>query len=146
MFGRCGGKQSSIDAWIAEAQDAKRHKKALEEVEDDAGEKEAADGMADELFEALSEATVEMTPLQKLVSRIDSAVEKGSAMVAAALTAAGLREVSIEKIAAMELKNGQFLSPFRIALSGLERSAGPFDICRVVGKTESLKRIRVLVS
>ena len=58
-------------------------------------------------------------------------------------TAAIIRETSIEKIAEMGLKNGQFLSPFRVALSGLERSAGPFEICEVLGKEESLRRIQV---
>ncbi len=55
--------------------------------------------------------------------------------------AAHIRELSIERIAEMGLKNGQFLSPFRVALSGLERSAGPFDIAAVLGKEESLKRL-----
>lgn len=52
-----------------------------------------------------------------------------------------IREVAVEKIADMGLKNGQFLSPFRVALSGLARSAGPFEIVEVLGKTESLKRL-----
>jgi len=55
--------------------------------------------------------------------------------------AAHIRELSIEKIAEMGLKNGQFLSPFRVALSGLERSAGPFEIVAVLGKQQSLERI-----
>lgn len=58
-------------------------------------------------------------------------------------TAAIIRERSIEKIAEMSLKNGQFLSPFRVALSGLERSAGPFEICEALGKEESLSRINM---
>ena len=58
-------------------------------------------------------------------------------------TAEIIREKSIEKIAKMGLKNGQFLSPFRVALSGLERSAGPFEICEVLGKAESLRRVNV---
>lgn len=59
----------------------------------------------------------------------------------AQFTAEKIRELSIEKIADMGLKNGQFLSPFRVALSGLERSAGPFEIAEVIGKEESLQRL-----
>lgn len=56
-------------------------------------------------------------------------------------TAEIIKEKSIEKIAEMGLKNGQFLSPFRYALSGRDRSMGPFDMCDIMGKEESLKRI-----
>jgi len=52
-----------------------------------------------------------------------------------------IREKSIEAIAQMELKNGQFLWPFRYALSGRDKSAGPFEIAAMIGKEESLKRI-----
>lgn len=52
-----------------------------------------------------------------------------------------IREKSIEAIAEMELKNGQFLWPFRYALSGRGKSAGPFEIAAIIGKEESLKRI-----
>gem|GEM_PF-2306562 len=52
-----------------------------------------------------------------------------------------IREKSIEAIAEMELKNGQFLWPFRYALSGRGKSAGPFEIAAVIGKQESLVRI-----
>lgn len=52
-----------------------------------------------------------------------------------------IREKAIEGIAAMELKNGQFLNPFRYALSGRDKSAGPFEIAAIIGKEESLKRI-----
>ncbi len=55
--------------------------------------------------------------------------------------AAVIREKSIEAIARMELKNGQFLWPFRWALSGRAKSAGPFEIAAILGKEESLKRI-----
>ncbi len=52
-----------------------------------------------------------------------------------------IREKAIEGIAAMELKNGQFLNPFRYALSGRDKSSGPFEIAAIIGKEESLKRI-----
>lgn len=52
-----------------------------------------------------------------------------------------IREKSIESIKKMSLKNGQFLWPFRFALSGRMKSAGPFEIAAVIGKEASLKRI-----
>ncbi len=54
--------------------------------------------------------------------------------------AENIRTRSIEKIAAMGLKNGQFLWPFRVALSGREKSVGPFDMAEVLGKKECLER------
>lgn len=38
-------------------------------------------------------------------------------------------------------KNGDFLWPLRVALSGLKNSPGPFEIAWALGKDESLKRI-----
>lgn len=38
-------------------------------------------------------------------------------------------------------KNGDFLWPMRVALSGLKNSPGPFEIAGSLGKSESLKRI-----
>jgi len=55
---------------------------------------------------------------------------------------AELKAKSIEKISELGLKNGQFLWPFRMALSGKEKSAGPFEIGEVLGKEESLRRIK----
>jgi len=53
-----------------------------------------------------------------------------------------IRKVAAEKIAELEVKNGQFLSPFRIALSNRPVSVGPFEIAEVLGKEESLRRIK----
>lgn len=53
-----------------------------------------------------------------------------------------LRTVSVKKITEMELKNGQFLWPFRVALSGKTKSAGPFEIGEVLGKNECIERIK----
>jgi len=39
------------------------------------------------------------------------------------------------------LQNGNVLWPLRVALSGRERSAGPFDLLWVFGREESLRRI-----
>ncbi len=61
-------------------------------------------------------------------------------------TAENIKAKSIEKIAEMELKNGQFLWPFRVALSGKAQSVGPFDMAEVLGKKEVLTRVGNLVS
>ncbi len=53
-----------------------------------------------------------------------------------------LRELATEKITELEVKNGQFLSPFRIALSNRPVSAGPFEIAEVIGKEETLRRLK----
>ena len=41
------------------------------------------------------------------------------------------------------LSNGSVLWPLRVSLSGLENSPGPFEIAEVLGKTESLRRLKV---
>ena len=41
-----------------------------------------------------------------------------------------------------KLGRGEVLWPLRVALSGLEASPGPYDIMEVLGKTESLARIK----
>ncbi len=38
--------------------------------------------------------------------------------------------------------NGSTLWPMRVALSGLEKSPGPFQLAWVLGKDETLERIR----
>ncbi|MCF7812211.1 glutamate--tRNA ligase [Candidatus Gracilibacteria bacterium] len=53
-----------------------------------------------------------------------------------------LREEAVKKIEALEIKNGEFLSPFRIALANRAVSAGPFEIAEVIGKAETLRRIQ----
>lgn len=45
-----------------------------------------------------------------------------------------------------EYKVGNFLWPLRVALSGKERSPGPYEIAEVIGKEESLKRINHALS
>lgn len=41
--------------------------------------------------------------------------------------------------------NGSVLWPLRVALSGLEKSPGPFEIAGVLGKEESLRRIKLAI-
>jgi glutamyl-tRNA synthetase len=53
-----------------------------------------------------------------------------------------LKEKSIEKITALGIKNGEFLWPFRVALSNRSGSAGPFEIAEIIGKSETIKRLK----
>lgn len=54
-----------------------------------------------------------------------------------------LHEVVFAFIAQKELKNGQILWPLRTALSGKESTpGGAFDLMNILGKEESLKRIK----
>ena len=39
-------------------------------------------------------------------------------------------------------KNGDYLWPLRVALTGLKNSPGPFEVAAALGKNESLKRLR----
>ena len=50
-------------------------------------------------------------------------------------------DCAVEQIADLGVKNGEFLSPLRLALSNRERSASPFEIAEVLGKSESLRRV-----
>jgi glutamyl-tRNA synthetase len=51
-----------------------------------------------------------------------------------------------EYIALNGLSNGNVLWPLRVALSGAEKSAGPFELIWVLGQAESLKRIETALS
>lgn len=44
------------------------------------------------------------------------------------------------------LQNGNVLWPLRVALSGQEKSAGPFELLWVLGKAESLKRVNAAIA
>lgn len=43
-------------------------------------------------------------------------------------------------------KNGDFLWPMRVALSGLQNSPGPFEIAGVLGKEESMQRLNKAIN
>lgn len=53
-----------------------------------------------------------------------------------------IKEEAVKVIERLGCKNGQFLWPFRVALSNNERSSGPFEIAEVIGKEEAIKRLR----
>lgn len=50
-----------------------------------------------------------------------------------------------EWIAQSGFQVGSVLWPFRVALSGQEKSPGPFEIAEVLGKTETLRRIELAI-
>ena len=57
-----------------------------------------------------------------------------------------LIESEVKKyIEANGLQNGNVLWPMRVALSGSEQSAGPFQIGWVLGKEEALARLTVAI-
>lgn len=57
-----------------------------------------------------------------------------------------LKEILMEKANNFDNDRGKFLWPLRVALSGLEKSASPFEIVYVLDKEESLKRIELALS
>ncbi len=54
----------------------------------------------------------------------------------------GLEKMVVEWIVQKDYQKGAVLSPLRVALSGQQNSPGPFEIAAVLGKTESLHRIK----
>jgi len=44
------------------------------------------------------------------------------------------------------VKNGQLLWPLRAALTGSQFSPGAFEVAAVLGKPESLKRIKIALA
>lgn len=53
-----------------------------------------------------------------------------------------LKQVIVDVIQSMGIKNGQMMWPLRIALTNEQYSAGAFELMNVMGKEKSLKRIR----
>ena len=53
-----------------------------------------------------------------------------------------LMDTAEKKLVRAESSRGDFLWPLRVALTGAERSPSPFEIAWVLGKNESLKRIK----
>ena len=53
-----------------------------------------------------------------------------------------IKEELISYIAAKNLKNGQVLRPLRAILTGVEASPGAFEMLYVLGKEESLVRLK----
>ncbi len=53
-----------------------------------------------------------------------------------------IKECLLKVIEKLGLKNGQVLWPLRVALSNEEYSPGVFELCRIMGKEFTLKRLR----
>lgn len=79
---------------------------------------------------------------QKVLKEIQGMLEK---MNETEFKSEIIREKAIEKIAEMELKNGQFLHPFRVALSRRTRSVGPFDMAEIFGKEKTLEKVSEMI-
>lgn len=56
-----------------------------------------------------------------------------------------LNEIILEVVKANSLGNGDVFWPVRVALSGLERSPSPPELLWILGKDESLKRIKLAI-
>jgi len=57
-----------------------------------------------------------------------------------------LNDAVYSYIKAREFKVGDYLWPMRVALSGQEKSPGPFDIAEVIGKSETLLKIQKAIT
>lgn len=57
-----------------------------------------------------------------------------------------IEEALITYIKTKELKVGEYLWPMRAALTGKKASPSPFDVAEVLGKKETLKRIKKVIS
>lgn len=57
-----------------------------------------------------------------------------------------LEDAIISWLKAQELKIGDYLWPMRVALSGKKASPGPFEIAEVLGKEETLERIKKAIN
>jgi glutamyl-tRNA synthetase len=53
-----------------------------------------------------------------------------------------IEEAIISYLRAKSLKVGEYLWPMRVALTGRQASPGPFEVSEVLGKIESIKRIK----
>jgi glutamyl-tRNA synthetase len=80
-----------------------------------------------------------VTSAQETLKKINEMLEK---IDENKWTRENIEAVSVAKITELRMKNGEFLWPFRTALANRKGSAGPFDIAAVIGKSESLKRVK----
>lgn len=54
-----------------------------------------------------------------------------------------LKDILLQKIGQLGIKNGQLLWPLRAALTGSQFSPGAFEVAEALGKEETLKRIKI---
>jgi len=57
-----------------------------------------------------------------------------------------IEEGIMSYLKAKNLKNGEYLWPMRVALTGRQASPGPFEVAEVLGKAESLRRIKEAIA
>jgi len=57
-------------------------------------------------------------------------------------TQENLEKIILSWIKEMSAKNGDYLWPLRVALTGLKNSPGPFEVAWALGKEESLRRLK----
>ncbi|SFN30298.1 glutamate--tRNA ligase [Proteiniclasticum ruminis] len=104
-----------------------------------------------DFFYALPEYSIELYTHKKM--KTDSAVALSSLETILpvlenipedAWTLENLHEIVLNKVKELGLKNGQMLWPIRTALSGKQFTpGGAFEAADILGKTESLERIRI---
>lgn len=106
-------------------------------------------------FQALAGFYVELPEYKpELLIWKDSTKEKTLAnlkegeQLLSAITSDDFSKVKIEKVlmpVAEARGKGDMLWPLRVAVSGLEKSPGPFEIMEVIGKKETLSRVRLAI-
>jgi len=89
--------------------------------------------------ELLSWKTLTLENARKNLKELAAELEKTDA---AEWTKEYLEKNILDWIKKMNYKNGDYLWPWRVALTGLKNSPGPFEVAGALGKEESLKRIK----
>lgn len=83
------------------------------------------------------------SPVEKIVANL-----KESSQVLSAVVSDDFKKSNLEKalMPIAEAKGkGDVLWPLRVAVSGLEKSPGPFEIMEVIGKKETLARVTIAI-
>ena len=86
------------------------------------------------IWKKLSEKEVKNN-LEQVLEQLEKIPEKN-------WTNDSIEDALISYIKAKEEKVGNFLWPMRVALTGRKASPGPFEVAEVLGKEESLKRVK----
>lgn len=101
-----------------------------------------------DFFEELPEYDVSMYTHKKMKTNTENSLEALEALLPRyeALddyTAAGIEKTAMDYVAEKGCKNGQALWPLRTAVSGKQMTpGGAYEIMEIIGKEESLRRIR----
>lgn len=101
-----------------------------------------------DFFEELPEYNASMYTHKKMKTNLENSLEVLNDLlprleVIDDYSAAGLHDLVFEYIAQKEIKNGQALWPLRTAVSGKQMTpAGAFEIMEVIGKEETIARIK----